>query len=99
TPTRSLSISAETVTLGQRTALKVTRVVADSPAAKAGLEDNDVLVAADGAPLTSPEQLGTALRKSGATLTLTVRDSRTGKDVPVPAALGGGAGPGRPTSD
>jgi S1-C subfamily serine protease len=89
TPSRSLGVSAEKVTLGQRSALKVIRVEPDSPAAKAGVEQGDVLVAADGAPLTGPEQLGTALRKSGPTLTLTVRDVRTGRDVPVRVELGG----------
>ncbi len=86
---RTLGISAETVALGQRTALKVVRVEPGSPGAKAGLEPGDVLVAANEAALTGPEQLATALRKSGPTLTLTVRDSRTGRDVPVQVALGG----------
>jgi S1-C subfamily serine protease len=88
-PPRSLGISAEPVALGQRTALKVTRVQPDSPAAKAGIEPGDVLVAANGAAITGPEQLGNAIRKSGPTLTLTVRDSRSGRDVPVEVALGG----------
>lgn len=89
TPSRTFGVSAETVRLGQRTALKVIRVEPGSPAAKAGVEVGDVLVAADGAPLTGPEQLGIAIRKSGPTMTLTVRDSRTGRDVPVPIAFGG----------
>jgi S1-C subfamily serine protease len=88
-PPRSLGISAEPVSLGQRTALKVIRVEPGSPAAKAGLEPNDVVVAANGAAITGPEQLATALRKSGPTMTLTVRDSRTGKDTDVDVALGG----------
>jgi S1-C subfamily serine protease len=46
-------------------------------------------VAANGAPITGPEQLATALRKSGPTLSLTVRDSRSGRDVPIEIALGG----------
>jgi S1-C subfamily serine protease len=88
-PPRSLGISAETVALGPRTAMKVVRVEPGSPAAKAGIEPNDVLVAANGAAITGPEQLAAALRKSGPTLTLTVRDSRTGRDTPVEVALGG----------
>jgi S1-C subfamily serine protease len=72
-----------------RSALKVIAVEPGSPAQKAGIEPDDILVAANGAPLTGPDQLGTALRKSGPTLTLTVRDSRTGKDVPVEVAVGG----------
>jgi S1-C subfamily serine protease len=88
-PARSLGITAESVALGQRTALKVTHVQPDSPAAKAGIETGDVIVAANGAVITGSEQLGSALRKSGPTLTLTIRDSRTGRDVPVEVALGG----------
>jgi S1-C subfamily serine protease len=88
---RSLGLSAEPVTLGQRTALKVTRVEPGGPAQKAGIEPGDVLVAANGAPVTSPEQLANAFRKSASTLTLTVRDSRGGREVPVQVAIGGGA--------
>jgi len=86
---RSLGLSAEPVTLGQRTALKVTGVEAGSFAAKAGIEVGDILVAANGAALTGPEQLASALRKSGPTLTLTVRDTRTGREVPVEIAVPG----------
>jgi S1-C subfamily serine protease len=85
----SLGISAESVSLGLRTALKVTRVTADSPAQKAGLEPGDVIVEADGTPITGPEELISVVRKSGPTLELTVRDSRTGRDTPVTVALGG----------
>jgi serine protease Do len=88
-PRRSLGLSAEPVKVGLRTALKVTRVEDGGPAQKAGIEPEDILVAANGAPLTGPEQLGSALRKSGPTLSLTVRDSRTGKDVQVEVAIGG----------
>jgi serine protease Do len=63
----------------------------NSPAHKAGIEPDDILVAANGAPLTGPDQLGAVLRKSGPTLTFLVRDSRTGKDVPVEVPLGGPA--------
>lgn len=86
---RSLGLTAEPVRLGQRTALKVVRVEPGSAAQKAGIEPDDILVAANGAPLTGPEQLGNALRKSGPTLTLTVRDSRSGKDLPVEVVIGG----------
>lgn len=86
---RSLGLAAEPVTVGQRTAMKISRVEPGSPAAKAGLEVNDVIVAANGTPITGPEQLAGAVRKSGPTLTLTVRDSRTGRDTPVEVALGG----------
>ncbi|WP_397569712.1 PDZ domain-containing protein [Schlesneria sp. T3-172] len=85
----SLGISAEPVTLGTRSALKVTGVKPESPAGKAGLEVGDIIVSANGAPLTGPEQLLAALRKSGPTLKLAVRDSRTGRDAEVTVNLGG----------
>lgn len=87
---RSLGVAAEPVSVGQRTALKVTRVEEGSPAKKAGIEPGDIIVAANGAPITGPEQLGNALRKSGSKLTLMVRDSRTGREVPVDINIGGG---------
>lgn len=87
-PKISLGVSAEPVTLGSRSALKVTRVDPAGPAAKAGIEQGDILVAANGAPITGPEQLLGALRKSGQTLKLTVRDSRTGRDTEVAVDLG-----------
>jgi serine protease Do len=85
----SLGISAEPVTLGSRSVLKVTRVDPNGLGAKAGLEVNDIIVAANGIPTTGPEQLLGALRKSGPKMTLTVRDSRTGRDTPVEVNLGG----------
>lgn len=85
----SLGLSAEPVSLGSRSVLKVTRIDPTGLAAKAGLEVNDIIVAANGIPTTGPEQLLGALRKSGPTLTLTVRDSRTGKDTPVEVNLAG----------
>jgi S1-C subfamily serine protease len=87
-PTRSLGLAAEPVTISQRTAMKITRVEPNSPAAKAGLEVNDVIVEANGQAVTGTEQLSSAVRKSGSTLTLTVRDSRTGRNTPVEVALG-----------
>ena len=86
-PKVSLGISAEPVSLGSRSVLKVTRVDPAGLAAKAGLEVDDIIVAANGIPTTGPEQLLGALRKSGPTLTLTVRDSRTGRDTPVEVKL------------
>ncbi len=87
----SLGISAEPVSLGTRSALKVTGVKPESPADKAGVEVGDILVAANGAPLTGPEQLLGALRKSGPVLKLMVRDTRTGRDTEVSVNLTGTA--------
>jgi S1-C subfamily serine protease len=86
---RSLGISAEPVQIGARTGMKVTGVRPDSPAAAAGIEPNDVIVAANGVPITGADGLSTILRKSAASITLTVRDTRTGRDVPVEVKFGG----------
>jgi serine protease Do len=85
----SLGISAEPVTFGTRSALKVTGVDPAGPAAKAGLEKGDIIVAANGAPITGVEQLLGALRKSGPKLKLTVRDTHTGRDAEIEVNLGG----------
>ena len=91
---QTLGISAEPTRVGLRTVLKVLSVETGSAAAKAGLEPGDLLVKANGAALTSPEQLVSALRKSGSMLKLTVRDSRTGRDTEVAVNLGSeGAAP------
>lgn len=83
----ALGISAEPVAIGMRSALKVLHVKPQSPAAAAGIEVGDILVKANGVALTRPEHLAAALRKTGPVLTLTVRDVRTGKDVPVEVKL------------
>jgi S1-C subfamily serine protease len=84
---RSLGISAEPVQVGARTAMKVTGVHPGSPAAAAGIEPNDVIVAANGVPITGADTLSAMLRKSAASITLTVRDTRTGRDVSVEVKL------------
>jgi S1-C subfamily serine protease len=84
---RSLGISAEPTQIGTRTGLKVTGVRPDSPAASAGIEPGDVIVAANGVPITGADTLSAMLRKSSSSITLTVRDTRTGRDVPVPVKL------------
>ncbi len=88
-PARSLGVSAEPVTIGQRTGMKVVSVQPGSPGQKAGLEPGDVIVAANGVPITDAEALSAVARKSGKTLSLTVRDTRTGKDTRVDVELGG----------
>ncbi len=86
---RSLGIAAEPVRVGERTGMKVTRVEPTGPAGKAGIEPGDVIVAANNVPITGVEVLSSVIRKSGANLVLTVRDTRTGKDVPVEVKLPG----------
>ncbi len=86
---KSLGISAEPVMVGKRTGMKVIRVEPGSPAQKSGIEIGDVVVAANGVPVTGVEVLSAVLKKSGSSLTLTVRDTRTGRDVPVAVNVGG----------
>ena len=88
-PGRSLGVSAEPVTIGQRTAMKVVGVQPGSPGEKAGLEPGDVIVAANGVPITGAEALSAVVRKSGSSLSLTVRNTRNGKDTRVDIKLGG----------
>ncbi|MFO0954620.1 MAG: PDZ domain-containing protein [Isosphaeraceae bacterium] len=95
---RRLGLSAETVTIGQRTALKVTRVHPNSPASEAGIEVGDVIVAVNDIPITGVEAMNSALRKGGSDLKFTVRDSRSGRDAEVKVSLGGPTAPsGLPT--
>jgi serine protease Do len=85
---KSLGISAEPVMVGKRTGMKVIRVEPGSPAQMAGIEVGDVIVAANGVPVTGVEVLSAVLHKSGPSLTLTVRDTRTGRDQPVGVKIG-----------
>jgi S1-C subfamily serine protease len=88
---RDLGIDAEPVALGLRQALKVTNVAPGSLAQKAGIEPGDVIVDADGLPVSSPASLARALEAAEGTLTLTIRDVKTNKDTPVEIAVGGAA--------
>ena len=54
------------MTVGLRTGMKVIGVHPDSPAQKAGIEVGDVIVAANGVPITGAESLSAVVRKSGA---------------------------------
>jgi hypothetical protein len=95
---QALGISAERVSLGLKSALKVVQVTPDSPAAKAGIEIGDILVKANSTMLTSPEQLATEFLRSDGRLTLTVRDVRTGRDVLVDVESDPGANMRRESS-
>jgi serine protease Do len=86
---KSLGISAEPVMVGRRTGMKVIRVEPGSPGQKAGIEIGDVIVAANGVAVTGVEVLSAVLKKSGPSLTLTVRNTRTGRDEPVEVKIGG----------
>jgi serine protease Do len=86
---RSLGISAEPVQIGQRTGMKVVGVTPGSPAQLAGIEPDDVIVAANGVPVIGVDALSSVLRKSGGSVTLTIRDTRTGRDMPVEVKFAG----------
>lgn len=91
---RSLGVAVSPVRIGLRTALKVTEVEPNGPAKKAGFEVGDVLVEAAGVRLVDEATLREAVDRSvGDVLTVTVRDVRSGKDVPVEVALGGASSP------
>lgn len=87
-PKRSLGVTVEPVRLGLRTALKVTAVEPNGAAKKAGIEVGDVLVEAGGVALNDPAKLQAAVDAAGDNLAVSVRDIRTGRDVPVEVALG-----------
>jgi serine protease Do len=87
------AISGETawlgvhVRMGDDGGVEVVRVVADSPAAAAGLRARDVIVAVDGSPIVRPEELIRSVveRGTGAWVPLTVR--RKGEDIDIRATL------------
>jgi serine protease Do len=88
-PPRVLGVKTEVVRVGLRSrALKVTEIQPGSPAEKAGIEKGDVIVAANKTPTGDLSSLNAAIQNSGPVLSLTIRDSRTGKDVPVQVQFG-----------
>ncbi len=80
---RSLGVSSERISLGGQSALKVTQVDRDSPAARAGIEPGDILVKANGVALASQDQLNALFGESRGDFAVTVRDVRSGRDVLV----------------
>ena len=76
------------VGLPERDGLLVRGVEDDSPAATAGIEAGDLLVAASGTALTSADDLFAALEAAAGTLTLTVVRGNEEREVEVrfPAA-------------
>ncbi|HTK74438.1 MAG TPA: PDZ domain-containing protein [Gemmataceae bacterium] len=82
---------------------KVTAITENSPAAKAGLKENDVITAMDGQPADTFEKLFEAYsaKRVGDSIKLTVKRGDESKDISVtlearqPQAGGGGGGGGR----
>ncbi len=85
-----LGVATELVSLGLggRRGLKVTAVIPDSPAARAGLESGDIVVAVGGRPVESKDELAVAYKQTDGNLRVTVRNVRTGEDVDVEVGSG-----------
>jgi S1-C subfamily serine protease len=98
TPRRTLGVKTETVRSQLRKALRVTEVEPGSVAEMAGIEKGDVIVEANGVATEDVQQLEAAVQQSGATLTLKVSDSRTGRIVPVEVHLESSRKPRGPTT-
>jgi S1-C subfamily serine protease len=75
---------------GPMAGVLVSSVAADSPAAKAGLKDQDLITAIEGVPVQSPQSVakGVAARKPGESLTLTVYRTSEAKEIAIKATLG-----------
>jgi serine protease Do len=87
---RKLGAVTELVFYDIDPAAKVTEVEPGSPAAAAGIEPGDVIVAANGTPVLHPKGLEEIVRNSGPRLTLTVVDPRTRNKNTVEVRLGSG---------
>jgi S1-C subfamily serine protease len=80
------------VGLPERDGLLVRGVVAESPAARAGLQRGDLLVAAAGRPLTAVDDLFDALETSGATLPLGIVRGTEEREATVDLTAAGRTG-------
>jgi S1-C subfamily serine protease len=77
------------VGLPEREGLLVRAVVEDSPAARAGIERGDLLVAANGTPLRGVDDLFDALEAARSELGLTVVRGAEEREVSVALGPGG----------
>lgn len=73
---------------------KITRVVDDGPAARAGLKVNEIVVAADGKPIVTYDALLEAVRAKSPGDTIVLQVAREGKPVDVEVTVA--ARPGNP---
>lgn len=81
---QALGITVEPSRIGfRKTALVVSKVETTGAAKEAGIEVGDVLLAVDEQPMSSIDQFAAGLPVNGGNITLLVRDTRTGQDVPV----------------
>ena len=68
----------EHLKLGEKVGLVVSDVLKDSPAAKVGLEKNDILLQADGKPLKAPDDLVKSVQATKGTATIHLRIRHAG---------------------
>jgi len=83
----SLTDGTGTADGATRQGAQVVQVTADSPAAKAGLKNNDVIVSIDGKSVTGYESLTGFVREHNAGDTVTLQVIRDGKLISVDATL------------
>ncbi|HET7530109.1 MAG TPA: trypsin-like peptidase domain-containing protein, partial [Mycobacteriales bacterium] len=83
----SLGLSTRSVTDGTRDGALVLNVEPDSPAEKAGIEEQDVVIAVDDEPVGSSEELAVAIDKHKPGDTITVELVRGGSSMTVQATL------------
>ncbi len=83
----SLGVNARTVTDGTRDGALVLNVEPDSPAADAGVQEQDVVIAVDGAPVASSEELVVAVDAHDPGDTITLELVRNGSSREVQATL------------
>src|SRR6185295_7456781 len=73
--------------LGVKSGMKVAEVVPDGPAAKAGLQVDDVITSVDGRAVDSMQELAPIMSAAGAGTTVKLETLRDGKKKTVPVVL------------
>ena len=84
----TLGVNSRTVTDGMRNGALVLNVEPDSPAADAGLEEEDTIIAVDDDPVGSSEELVVAVDSHDPGDTVTLELIRGGRSIEVDATLG-----------
>lgn len=83
-----LGATLERVPVNGKPGWKVTGLIQSGPAQEAGFEVGDLIVGIDGKVIDDLDSLQRTLGRATGQTTLTVRDVRTGKSVPVKVVLG-----------
>ncbi|MGC8644252.1 MAG: PDZ domain-containing protein [Isosphaeraceae bacterium] len=91
-PSRELGVNVKKIRVGlHTTAVQVTEVWKDSPAARAGLEPGDIIISANHTPIEDVESLNAVARRSGPVMTLKIFDPRSRREVSVPVRFNPGS--------